>query len=188
MDISDIKKFRRWQTIISIFLFIGVFILCYNVTEFKLTDIQLSFWGVDKKLGWIWNSCVAILSVSILINVMLFIKHHTRLHERYTNFLKLGFILTSTFLFITGVVDMTHDIHNVTAYLYFFAYPLIVFLFAHLNRKHLQYKEWQTHTTFAVAMVVGPLIALKFFPGMAIPETIHSVIVIGWNLWILTLD
>jgi hypothetical membrane protein len=88
-------------------------------------------------------------------------------------------------LFLTGAINLTHTIHDVTAYLYFFSYPLAVFLLAHFNRKHMQYKEWKHHTIFAVAMVVSPLLALKFFPGMAIPETIHTVIVIGWNLWIL---
>ena len=184
----NIKLFRRLQTITSILLFLGVFFFCWYVTEFKLADIQLSFWGVDKKLGWLWNSCVALLSVSIFINVYYFIKHHKRLNETYTNFLYIVFFLTSLFLFLTGVINMSHDIHDVTAYLYFFAYPLVVFFLAHLNRKTMQYKEWKTHTTFAIAMVVLPLLVLKFFPGMAIPEIIHSIIVIGWNCWILTLD
>ena len=80
---------------------------------------------------------------------------------------------------------MNNPVHNVTAYFYFFAYPLVIFLFAHLNRKHLQYKEWRIHTAFAVAMVVSPLLLIKAFPGMALSETAHSAIVIGWNIWIL---
>jgi hypothetical membrane protein len=184
----NIQLFRRFQTTASIVLFIGVFFLCWYVTQFKLTDIQLSFWGVDKKLGWIWNSCVALLSVSIFINVYYFIRQHKRLLFKYNNFSYITFFLTSLFLFLTGVIDMSHAIHSVTAWLYVFAYPLAIFLFAHLNRKHLQYKEWQTHTIFSIAMVVLPLLVLKFFPGMAIPEIIHTIMVIGWNVWILTLE
>ncbi len=181
----NIKRFRRIQTISSVLLFIGVFFLCWYVTKFNLMNIQLSFWGVDKDLGWIWNSCVSILAVSIFVNVFYFIKHHTRLHDKYTLFLKRMFLLTSIFLLITGAVDMSHSIHTITAYFYFFCYPLSVFLFAHLNRKHMQYREWLTHTIFAVSMGALTLLTLKVFPGMAIPEIIHTSIVIGWNMWIL---
>lgn len=184
----NIKLFRQLQTMFSIILFFGVFLLCWNITEFKLTDIQLSYWGVEEKLGWIWNSCVTLLSVSIFINVYYFIKHHKRLNETYTNFLSVAFFLTSLLLFLTGVFNMNHTIHDYTAYIYFFAYPLVIFFLAHLNRKHLQYKEWKTHTIFAITMVALPLLVLKFYPGMAISEIVHSIVAISWNVWILTLD
>lgn len=184
----NIKLFRRVQTILSIILFIGVFFLCWNITGFKITEIQLSFWGADTKYPWIWNSCVNILSLSIFINTYLFIKNHTRLDIRYTKFNYITFGLTSLFLLIVGSVNLHHEIHNVSAYLYFFSYPLFIFLFAHLNRKSMQYKEWKTHVIFSISMVVGPVLVLKFFPGMAISEIIHSIFVISWNIWILTLD
>jgi hypothetical protein len=34
-------------------------------------------------------------------------------------------------------------------------------------------------------MIILPVLSIKLFPGMAISETLHSVMVIGWNLWIL---
>lgn len=184
----NIKLFRRLQTAFSILLFVGVFLICWHTTEFKLSEIQLSFWGIDSKLGWIWNSCLIVLAFSIFINVHFFVKLHGRLHEKYTEFIRYSFLLTSIFLFLTGFVDLTHYLHYVTAYLYFFSYPLVVFLFAHLNRKHIQYKEWRLHTIFSVCMVVLPMLVIEVFHGKAIAETIHSVIVIGWNVWILTID
>ena len=184
----NIKRFRRVQTLSSILLFVGVFFLCWYVTKFDLKKIQLSHWGIEEKLGWIWNSCIAVLSISIFINVYFFIKHHTRLFEIYTKSIILFFLSTSIFLFITGVVDMHNQLHTITAYLYFISYPLAVFSFAHLNRNSLQYKEWLNHTIFSVIMVSLPLFTLNMFPGMAITEIIHTVIVILWNIWISTLD
>lgn len=184
----NIKRFRRIQTTASIILFIGVFFLCWYVTKFNIKEIQLSYWGVESGLGWIWNSCIMLLAVSIFMNIYYFITQHTRLHDRYTPLLKTSFILISLLLFITGAVDMTHWLHQITARVYFFTYPMAIFLFAHLNRKYLQYREWRIHTSFAVCMVAFPLLAINFFPGMAIAEMVHSTFVIGWNIWLLTLD
>lgn len=182
----NIRRFRTIQTIISIILFIAVFLFCWNTTGFNLQNIQLSYFGVDNRFSWLWNACLIVLSISIYINVFLFIKYHAR-KLIYKNFLHAMFFLVSSCLFLTGAVDMHHPIHNTVAYVYFFAYPLAVFLLAHFNRKHLQYKEWKTHLIFSVAMVVVPLIFLKWFYGMAIAEIIHSSIVMLWNLWILLL-
>ena len=181
---DKIKLFRRVQTIISTLIFIGIFLMCWYVTGFSLVNIQLSFWGISK-LGWIWNSCLILLSISIFINVYYFIEHHQRLNTNYNSFLKYLFLLTSVFLFITGLVNMTYALHNVVAYLYFFSYPLCIFLFSHLNRKSLKYRDWQIHTLFSSLMIILPVLSIKLFPGMAISETLHSVMVIGWNLWIL---
>jgi hypothetical protein len=53
---------------------------------------------------------------------------------------------------------------------------------AHLNRSYLVYKEWLTHLLLSVIMMVVPLSFLGFFEGMAISETIHSIIVCSWNV------
>lgn len=187
MNINKINIIRRFQTITSIALFIGVFSLCWYVTGFKLEEIQLSFWGIDTKLGWVWNSCLCLLSISIFYNIYYFIKHHHRLNKRFNEFLWISFLFTTINLFLTGAIDLTYTLHVFTAFTYFFAFPLSVFLFAHLNRKSLRYQEWLIHTLFSICMAVFPLLVINFFPGLAIAETIHSVFVIGWNLWILTL-
>lgn len=188
MDIIKIHRIRRYQTIISILLFIGVFNLCWYVTDFKLTEIQLSFWGVDSKLGWLWNGCICLLSISIFFNVYYYIKHHPRLHNPFTKPLNLGFLFSTISLFLTGAIDMSYILHAFVAYIYFFSFPLVVFLFAHLNRKHLKYREWKIHTGFAICMAVFPLLVIGFFPGLAIAEILHTIFAIGWNLWILMLD
>ena len=182
----NIKRFRRVQTILSIFIFLLVFLGCWDVTKFKIENIQLSYWGVENKFGWIWNSCVAILAMSMCYNVYCFIDSHPRIQFKKT--LQKLFFLVFIALFLTGIIDMHHKPHNVTAFFYFFAYPMAIFIFAHLNRKLLQYKEWLTHVCISVSMVIIPLILIKLFHGMAIAESIHGVIAIIWNLWILMDD
>ncbi len=182
----NLKKFRKIQTIISATTFVLVFLMFWRFTDFNLKEIQLSYWGVNSKLGWFWNACVAMLSISIYFNVHHYIESHPRI--KFKSFLQRSFQIVSLFLFITGVINMNHWVHNLTAYLYFFSYPLAVFLFAHLNRKNLLYREWLMHLIISIVMVIAPLLVIKLFYGMAISETIHSCIVIGWNLWILIDD
>jgi len=182
LSFEEINKLRRTQTIVSIILFATVFFLFWNTTQFDLKEIQLSYWGLQK-FGWIWNSSLMLLSISIYINVHFYIKNNKRIIFR--KFLYIWFFLVSLSLFLTGLVTMHHASHDITAYIYFFAYPLSIFLLAHLNRKHLQYSVWKTHLIFSIATVTLPLLLLQFFPGMAIPETAHTLLVIGWNLRIL---
>ena len=40
-----VSLIRRTQTIVSILLFFVVMFFCWKVTDFKLTEIQLSYWG-----------------------------------------------------------------------------------------------------------------------------------------------
>lgn len=182
----NIKRFRRVQTTISIAIFILIFLFCWKTTKFNLEEIQLSYWGIDEKIAWFWNSCIVLLSVSIYYNTYNFIQSHPRM--QFKTLLQGIFLMVSVFLALTGLVNMNYPLHNITAYLYFFLYPLSVFCVAHLNRKHLQYKEWLTHLIFSIAMVVSPLLFIHFFEGMAISETAHTIIVMIWNLWILLDD
>lgn len=167
-------------------VFVLVFLLCWYVTGFNLKEIQLSYWGVDNKMGTFWNVCIVLLSISSYFNTYYYIENYSRV--QFKKFLHIIFFIVSLSLFLTGAINMHHWLHNLTAVLYFFVYPMAIFMLAHLNRKHLQYKEWKTHLIMSVSMVVGPLLFIALFHGMAISETIHSAIVVSWNLWILIDD
>ena len=180
------NRFRIIQTLASITIFLGVFFICWHFTKFKIEDIQLSYWGVENKISWLWNSCLAIFSLSICYNTFNYIKDHPRL--KFKEILQGFFIIVFISLFLTAIINMSHGLHNITAYFYFFAYPMAIFSLAHLNRKTLQYKEWLTHVVISTCMVIIPLILTKLFNGMAIAETAHGIIAIVWNLWILLDD
>ena len=178
-----VKRFRRMQTVVSIVIFVAIFLFCWWSTKFKITDIQLSYWGVEEKLGPLWNISIMLMSISIYINAAFFLQHHKRL--LYFRSFYWWFAIVSLLLFIVGFVPMHNRLHDITAALYFFLYPLVIFCLAHLNRKHMLYREWVGHVAISVSMVLAPAILLHFFKGMAISEAIHTTIVILWNIWLL---
>jgi hypothetical membrane protein len=173
---------RKTQTLVSVLLFLIVLIFFWDVTDFKIQEIQLSHWGGDGvKYSWLWNSIIILLSITILFNNIFFLKKHSRL--KYKTIPYFLFTVVGVSLFMVGFFNLNHSIiHNIFAYIYFFLYPLSIFIMAHLNRSYLVYKEWLTHLLLSVIMMVVPLSFIGFFEGLAISETIHSIIVCSWNV------
>jgi hypothetical protein len=177
--------FRRLQTIFSIFLFSFIAIYFTTTTEFNIKDIQMSKWGTIENFGWIFNLGLMLISISLCFNSFIYIKKHNRI--LYKKFFYILFLIVSSSLFFTGFFDVEdyRSIHNVFAYTYFFSYPLSIFILSHLNRRSILYKDWLSHITFSVLMILLPLSLMSFFNGMAIPEISHTIIVMIWNLKIL---
>ena len=182
----NVRRFRRRQMAISIVYFIVSFIVFWRYTGFEITEIQLSYWGIGK-YGWIWNSCLVLISMSTFFNVYRYIKTHNRLHKKKYLF-QYAFGFTAVCLFLTGMISMEYPLHNVTAFSYFFSYPIIIFAMAFVNRKSLPYNEWLNHFSISIAMIIFPLLSISFFKGMAIPETIHAAIVIYWNIYLTQVE
>lgn len=180
-----IHVIRKLQTVISIVIFFIIFFFCWGVTEFKLVDIQLSHWG-KKNVGtsWIWNSVVILLSLSTFFNSFIFVKKNHRIKNKTIPHFLFGFV--SFCLFMVGFFSVDYQlIHNLAAYLFFFTYPLSIFVMTYLNRSSLLYKEWFTHLLISIIMMVFPLIFISLFNGMAIAEISHVVVVCYWNLYIV---
>lgn len=177
-----VSLIRRTQTIVSILLFFVVMIFCWKVTDFKLTEIQLSYWGrPNMEYAWLWNSIIVVLSISIFFNNMYFVREHSRLKYKTIPYILFSFVAIC--LFLVGLFNLDYEIiHDVAAWLYFFVYPLSIFTMAYLNRKILLYKEWFTHLIFSIIMIVLPLTLLGFFKGFGMSEIIHSVVVSAWNI------
>ncbi len=188
MDKRDLLRIiRRSQTFISITLFCVAFLFCWHVTDFKITEIQLSKWGESGITANIWNSIMCLLSISIFINSILYIKNNNRLSWVKTSYLMFGFV--SICLFLVGAFNVNYlQIHNLAAYLYFFCYPFAIFAFTHLNRKTLQYRDWMINLGISMTMIFLPLIFIYMFEGKAIAEIVHTSIVILWNIKIATED
>jgi hypothetical membrane protein len=177
-----VRTIRRTQTIISVISFFVIFLFFWEATEFKLTEIQLSQYGAAPTTNnWLWNSIIAVLGVSTFLNSFFFIKKHGRMKNKIIPHISFGFV--SLCLILVGVFSVEYRaIHNVAAYLYFFAYPLAIFVMAYLNRESLLYKEWMVHIIISIAMITIPLAFINFFNGMAISELAHIVIVVVWNI------
>lgn len=180
-----INVIRKLQTVISIVTFFIIFLFCWSVTEFKLVDIQLSHWG-RKSVGisWIWNSVIILLSLSTFFNSFIFVKKNQRIKNKNVSHILFG--LVSFLLFLVGFFSVDYRIiHNISAYLFFFMYPLSIFVMSYLNRSSLLYKEWFTHLLISIIMMIVPLIFILMFNGMAIAEISHVMIVCYWNLYIV---
>lgn len=176
-----IRVVRRTQTFISILLFFIVFLICWKFTNFDITQVQISIWGRDGILGNIWNTSVCIFAGSIFLNSILYLRSNLRI--RYKKLFYILFSFISICLFFVGLYDMTWGaIHNYPAGLYFFFYPLTIFLFTYLNRSHLSYKNWLQYVILSVLMAVVPMIFISIFKGMAIAEIAHTLLVIIYNI------
>lgn len=176
-----LRVIRRSQTFISILLFIIVFLFCWQVTDFQLSEIQLSKWGESGITAPVWNGIICLLSISIFVNSYLYIKHTPRIKQKNISYVLFGFIAFC--LFIVGVFNVNYNIiHNIAAYLYFFTYPLVIFIFTYLHRKTLQYKDWVKDITISISMIILPLIFVALFNGMAWAEIAHVALSIVWNI------
>lgn len=180
-----VDTIRKLQTVISILIFFLVFSFCWSATDFKIDEIQLSAWGSESSpiTYNIWNSVIVLLSVSIMINVSYFIHKHVRLKQKKIPYIFFGFV--SLCLSLVGFFSVDYKvIHNLAAWSYFFLFPLAIFTMAYINRESLLYREWFTHLLFSIIMIVLPLTVINLFEGMAIPETLHTITVCVWNIYV----
>jgi hypothetical membrane protein len=112
---------------------------------------------------------------------MLYIKNSHRVKRKTLSYALFGFI--SLCLFLVGLFNVNYSfIHNLSAYLYFFTYPLAIFIFTYINRATLQYKDWIRDLSISIMMIILPLIFIALFKGMALAETVHTALVITWNI------
>jgi hypothetical membrane protein len=180
-----VDTIRKLQTVISILIFFVVFAFCWSATDFKIDEIQLSAWGSESSPVTynIWNSVIVLLSASIMINVSYFIHKHVRLKQKKIPYIFFGFV--SLCLSLVGFFSVDYKvIHNLAAWSYFFLFPLAIFTMAYINRESLLYREWFTHLLFSIIMIVLPLTVINLFEGMAIPETLHTITVCVWNIYV----
>lgn len=180
--INLVNIIRKTQTLVSVLLFLIVFLFFWNVTDFELKEIQLSHWGgKGVKYSWMWNSIIVLLSLTIFFNNIFFIKNHVRIKNKIIPYILFSFV--SVCLFIVGTFNLEYEIiHNLAAYLYFFMYPLSIFIMVYINRTTLLYSEWLKHLIFSIVMMVVPLTLITSFNGLAIAELSHSLIICVWNL------
>jgi hypothetical protein len=177
-----ILRFRKAQTLISVLLFFIVTLFFLTVSEENISDIQISHWGTGDVFGWIFNYTLMILSTSIFINTLFYIKNNNRIQKKNKEYII--FLTISLCLFFTGFFDYENYkiLHNIFAFFYFFSYPLAIFSLAYSNRKNIVYKEWFFHLSMSLTMIILPLSILTLFDGMGIGEIVHSIIVSVWNL------
>ncbi len=178
---KSINMIRRFQTVGSIILFFLIFVLCWKTTNFQITEIELSEWGKSGIIGYLWNTALCGLAVSTLVNSYFYIKKSNRIRWKWFSYSMFSFV--SIALFATGFFNLSWGIiHMISAWTYFFIYPLVIFIHTHINRKTIHYKDWRDGMIISIGMITIPLLFFSLFTGLAIPETIHIIFVIIWNL------
>ena len=176
-----LKQLRRMQTYITVFLFLTVFFVCWKFTGFDIREIQLSNWGKSGNIAILWNSAICIFAISIFINSYLYLKNNLRIKYKKKFYFLYGFL--STCLLMVGIFNIEYMIiHNISAGIYFFLYPLTLFVFAYLNRKYISYSDWVQNIAISTSMALFPIILMTMFRGMAIAEIAHTILVIIYNI------
>lgn len=176
--------FRNIQIILSsIFFFLTLFTCLYYSVN-SVLDIQLSYWGLEDTIGNLWNYTLMIMATSMHLNTQFLLSAEKIVKRKLLASL---FISVFVSLFLSGLISMKYELHNLAACYYFLSYPLSIFLFYKFN-KHLMHRgEQRGHLFFVISMVLLPVLLVFPFPGMGVAEIAHSVLVIAWSLWILTL-
>lgn len=180
---NTLRLFRKVQMFVSATLFVLIFFICYKVTGFKITEIPLSQWGVTHSVSWLWNGCLIILGMSCFFNMQQYLQLHP--HLEYKTQFTYAFLFQCVSMSLLGVFVKGLIIHNILAYTYFFSVPLTIFLLAALNRIRLTVNEWLVNTILSTTMIVFPLTALFIFSGKGIAESLHSILFLIWNIYIL---
>jgi hypothetical protein len=182
-----IRMIRKSQTYISVLIFLIVFSVCWKFAHLDITQIQLSNWGKSGWIGRVWNTAVCGFAISIFINSFLYLKSAVRI--KYTKLFYWLFGFLSACLFIVGFFNIDYRmIHNVSAGLYFFFYPLTIFLFAYFNRKYMSYSDWLQKIILSSCMALFPMLLMTVFKGKAIAEIVHTIIVMFYNIKIARHD
>ena len=179
------RKLRKFQIFLATFIFLITIVYCWNVTDYDITEIQLSKFGIHENSKHWWNISMVLISHFILRNICSFLDENQRIKRNRV--WKQLFGLSCLGLAIVGIVPMEagiFDLHDVAAWGYFFMFPMAILFMAFFERKNIQHSEFLHHTWTAAAMSFLPIIAFEFFHGFAIPEMIHSLIVLYWNLYI----
>jgi len=89
-------------------------------------------------------------------------------------------------LLITAVVDMTHSAHTITAISYFVGYTFSIFLFGY-RLLESDFRMGMTSIVLSLCSMFIPILTLFVFPGLAIPEIIHTIFIFLWDIT-LTFD
>tara|TARA_A100001037_G_scaffold218541_1_gene196451 strand:+ start:5549 stop:6127 length:579 start_codon:yes stop_codon:yes gene_type:complete len=179
------RKLRKFQLSFATFIFLFILVYCWTITDYQITEIQLSKFGVHNDVKHWWNISMVLIAHFILRNVSTFLDENQRI--KHGRIWKQFFGLGCLGLAIVGIVPMDpvgFDLHDLAAWGYFFLFPLTILSMAFFERKNIQHSEFLNHVILAALMAVLPSILFDIFHGLAIPELLHSSIVLYWNLYI----
>lgn len=179
------RKIRKFQITLASLMFIFIVCYCLIITDYHITEIQLSKFGVHEDVKHWFNVSMVLIAHFMLRNISSFLEENQRI--RKGRLWKQLFGLSLLGLAVVGIIPMDPnglDLHDVAAWSYFFMFPLTILVMAYVERKNIQHREFLHHVITAAIMAILPAFVFDLFQGAAIPEIIHSLIVLYWNAYI----
>ena len=170
---NRIKLIKYIHLYISIIIFSILLLYTLHTKQLNITEISLSRLGINDN-GWIWNigliGIASLLYFKIRQSVTKFTNSLTL--QRINKFLILNLLLTS-------IVDMNHSLHNFVALAYFLAASILIFLFG-VKIHRTNFRIGQLSLIIAILSVLLPSVSFPIIKTLAIPETIHIVMLFSW--------
>ncbi len=170
---NKIKLLKRIHLYLSIAVFLILLIFSLHNKQLNITEISLSKLGINQD-GWIWNT--GLIAISILLYYK--IKHTIEKFIESVTLHRINKILTVS-LILTAAITMNYPLHNFVAYSYFLATSFLMFLFG-IKLHKTNFRIAQTSLVIAMLSVLLPSMSIPFIKSLAIPETLHILILFGW--------
>ena len=163
--------------IVHLYLSIAIFgiLLLYSLhnKQLNITEISLSRLGINEN-GWVWNG--GLIGIAALLYYK--IKHSVSKFIQSSTLLFINRFLIAN-LVMTAVIDMNHSLHNFVAFSYFIGTSVLIFLFGAKIHK-TNFRIGQLSLLMGILSMLLPSLTIHYIKTLAIPETIHIVLLFVW--------
>lgn len=171
-------------SIIATVIFFFMLVTCsylyggYNITEFALSDFTR-----NKYTDNIFSVSVVFLGLLTAIFGLSCISE-IKIRSVIVKFVRYGYVISGILLMFVGFIDKGHIIHDIVAAIYFLFLPIVMFCLSRIYNL-IGYKRLANILYIIVfANVLIPLTTFFVFEGYMIPEIIHTIFVLIFNLFL----
>ena len=173
-----IRLIKMIHLYVSILVFIVLLTFTFSKKDLNFFDMSLSMLGINEG-GWIWNGGIlliaALLYYKIKDSISRFIE--SPLLQKINKWLIFN-------LAITAIVNMDHELHNITAFAYFIGVSALIFLFG-IKVHRSNFRIGQLSLFIAILSVLLPTGSFPLVGSLAVPETVHITLLF---LWLMVLE
>lgn len=168
-----IRIIKAIHLYLSILVFFGLLGYTFQNKNLEFSKMSLSMLGVNEN-GWIWNMGLLIIAALLYYKIKDSISRfmESRSLQWINKFLIFNLVLTSLF-------NMNYSLHDFVAFAYFVGVSSLIFLFGIKIHKS-NFRIGQLSLFIAILSVILPGLSFPFLHSLAIPETIHIVLLFIW--------
>jgi len=175
---SKIKLIKFIHLYASILIFLSLLGFSLFNKHLNITKISLSRLGINED-GWIWNTGLLIIAFLLYYKI----KHSVEkfLISRTLQLINKGLI---SCLVLTALINMNYHLHDFVAVSYFLGTSTLIFLFGVKIHK-TNFRIGQLSLFIGILSALLPSLSFPFFGTLAIPETLHILLLF---LWLIILE